>query len=239
MPAPPWTAAPVASAPAPAYCALPATTPTTPRVYLSPSAPGFGSHRATSAASRTRRVGSGRYGCRPMSTRRTSPAAAAPPPLTRPVLSAPNVTVTSARTDASWTSPVSASTPEGRSTATTRTSAAARGAGPGVARCPDPARAPDAEQAVDDEVGAVEGVADGRPHPAAGASQRRESVGVGRVRLGQQCLDPHPAPGEPRPGEQARPRRCCPIRPAAAPAPRTGGAASLHTAPQARWPRAA
>ena len=74
----------------------PATTPTTPRVYLSSPAPGTGS------AARRRRLrarasaADGRSS--PMSTSRTSPGSLGAAPTTSPVFRAPNVTVTSART---------------------------------------------------------------------------------------------------------------------------------------------
>ena len=76
---------------------------------------------ATGPRRRPRRAGSlGALGSvRPMSTTSTWPACSAPGATTSPSFSAPNVTVTSARTATPATSPVDASTPLGTSTATT------------------------------------------------------------------------------------------------------------------------
>ena len=119
MPAPPRTAPPVASTAAPANRSLPASTPTTPRRYLSDSGPGRGSRAAMSSRCGASAAGSPGSGRRPMSTSSTVPACPAPGSMSRPGLITPNVTVTSARTAGPSTAPVSASMPLGRSTATT------------------------------------------------------------------------------------------------------------------------
>ena len=125
MPAPPCTAPPADSSTAPVKRSLPASRPSTPRRYLSDSAPGRG--RSSRMSSRCGAAacgppfwyGSFRYGPRPMSTSSTAPACPAPGSISRPGLSVPKVTVTSARTAGPSTAPVSASMPLGRSTATT------------------------------------------------------------------------------------------------------------------------
>ncbi len=119
MPAPPWMALPVASTAAPGKRSLPASTPSTPRRYLSDSAVGLGSSAATSAACSARAAGSPSQGPSPMSASSTVPAWLAPGSMSRPGFQVPKVTVTSARMAAPATTPVSASTPLGRSTATT------------------------------------------------------------------------------------------------------------------------
>ena len=119
MPAPPRTAPPVESRAAPVNRSLPASRPSTPRRYLSDSLPGCGSSARMS--SRCGALTSGRpsrCGPSPMSTSSTTPAWPAPGSISSPGLTAPNVTVTSARTAGPSTSPVSASMPLGRSTAT-------------------------------------------------------------------------------------------------------------------------
>ncbi len=119
IPAPPRIAPPTASAAAPVKRSLPATIPTTPRLYLSDSGEGRGSNAPTSAACIALASGASRYGPRPMSISSTTPAYRAPGSISRPGFRVPNVTVTSAWTAAPSTTPVSASTPLGRSTATT------------------------------------------------------------------------------------------------------------------------
>ena len=120
MPAPPRTAPPVARTAAPANRSLPASTPTTPRRYLSDSRPGRGSSAAMSSRWGASAAGSpARWGPSPMSTSSTAPACPAPGSISRPGLITPNVTVTSACTAGPSTAPVSASMPLGRSTATT------------------------------------------------------------------------------------------------------------------------
>ena len=141
MPAPPRTAPPVASTAAPANRSLPASTPTTPRRYLSDSGPGRGSRAAMSSRCGAATAGSP-SGRRPMSTSSTVPACPAPGSMSRPGLSAPNVTVTSARTAGPSTAPVSASMPLGRSTATTVASLSSRACSAAAARPANGSRRP-------------------------------------------------------------------------------------------------
>src|SRR5690606_21497102 len=113
MPAPVSTAPDVASTAAPGYVPVPATTPTTPRVYLWSPGPGTGQSSATSAASsRSTRPAAGSAAPQawrvpavrgaapgvagnPMSTSSTAPATPAAGGRTRPGLRAPKVTVRS------------------------------------------------------------------------------------------------------------------------------------------------
>src|SRR4051794_31055362 len=127
MPAPACSAPPTASTAAPVYAGEPATTPTTPRRYLSASGPGTGHAAATPAAVGCSTAGGccASDGIRPMSTSSMRPAARPAGGSSRQGLGAPNVTVTSATTCGPGVSPVSGSTPLGRSTATTT-------AGPGI-----------------------------------------------------------------------------------------------------------
>src|SRR5262249_7400795 len=81
-PAPPRSAPPTASAAAPVNRSLPATTPRTPRRYLSDSRPGTGNNAATSLAPYATAAGAGRQGARPMSTSWASPARPAPGSIT-------------------------------------------------------------------------------------------------------------------------------------------------------------
>ena len=74
--------------------------------------------RCPRPAGRSPPAAGSRYGPRPMSTSSTTPAWPLPGSISSPGLTAPNVTVTSARTAGPSTSPVSASMPDGRSTAT-------------------------------------------------------------------------------------------------------------------------
>ena len=122
MPAPPRRAAPEHRIPAPGYGGDPATTPTTPRVYLSSFSPGNGTSAAASASPIRLTTGcpaSARSS--PMSINVRSPTSPAPGLTNKPGLRQPNVTVSCAQiaADGSATAPVSASTPLGRSTATT------------------------------------------------------------------------------------------------------------------------
>ena len=126
IPAPARAALPVDSTAAPVYAGLPATTPTTPRVYLESSGPGEGSRRAASAASSAVRSGAPRWGLIPMSISSTCPVWNAPGAMSSPRLYAPKVTVTAARTAAPATAPVSESTPLGTSTATVHSCGARR-----------------------------------------------------------------------------------------------------------------
>ena len=102
-------------------------------------------------------------------------------------MSAPKVTVTSARTAAPATSPVDASTPLGTSAATT--SAPSGSAGRDLGRAPaQPAAAADAEDAVEHQVDVADaGAVD--DDPAAGPAQRVEPRLVHPVGQ-QQRLDP-------------------------------------------------
>src|SRR3954471_21463618 len=130
MPAPARNAPPTQRTAAPVYAADPATTPTTPRRYLSSSGPGTGQSAAAPASVNCSTAGSPpvrRPGSRPMSTTSTRPAARSAGGRSRHGLGAPNVPVTAAATGAPGVAPVSGSTPLGRSTATT-------GAAPGVPR---------------------------------------------------------------------------------------------------------
>src|ERR1700733_6049036 len=165
MPAPPATAPPVDSRAAPAYLSLPASRPSTPRRYLSDSAPGRGRRAAMSSACGALASGvESRYGPRPMSTSSTTPAWPLPGSISSPGLNAPNVTVTSARTAGPSTSPVSASMPLGRATAR-----GGRGRRERRERPPQAALAADAEQPVDDEVRVPDRVPRVPPGVVAGA----------------------------------------------------------------------
>nr|MCF0098861.1 hypothetical protein [Streptomyces sp. MH191] len=100
--------------------------PTTPRRYLSLSAPGTGRSAAISACCGDSSTGvRGSSGPSPMSTRRTDPAYSRAGSIRCAGLWVPKVTVRSARIAGPRTSPVSASTPLGRSTATTAASPSA------------------------------------------------------------------------------------------------------------------
>ena len=139
MPAAAIRAPPTASRAAPGYCALPAVTPTTPREYLWASSAGPVSARSDSESAHA--VGSRSEARRPMSTTVTEPARDRPGGTTRPGLSTPKQTVTSARTASPATLPVSESTPLGTSTATTGTpapSAARTALAAGSRRAPTP-----------------------------------------------------------------------------------------------------
>ena len=97
---------------------LPASRPSTPRRYLSDSAVGRG--RIASMSLPCGALASGgplSEGPRPISTNSTTPAWPAPGSMSSSGLTAPKVTVTSARTAGPATAPVSASIPEGRLTA--------------------------------------------------------------------------------------------------------------------------
>ena len=108
--------------------------PTTPRVYLWASGRGRGSSAATSSGCRASTGAGGSSS--PMSTRCTTPHAAAAGSTRWAILWVPNVTVTSARTCAPSSSPVSTSTPDGVSTATTGGPATRRSAAAASSRSP-------------------------------------------------------------------------------------------------------
>ena len=135
----------------------------------------------------------GRCGPRPMSTRRIEPACSAPRPTTRPGFSTPNVTVTSARTAAPVTAPVSASTPEGRSTATVGKSATAAASSAASGRRPP--RPPIPEDAVHDQVALGRWRRPTRP-PARRRAARPS--GMRLVRRQQHRGHQRPAPGKRR-----------------------------------------
>ncbi len=195
MPQSPLAAPATLSSAAPGYCALPARTPTTPRVYFCASGP-----RAAAAAQRRPRAGAPRPPAvgqsRPMSTRWTTPHTAAAGSTRCATLWVPNVTVTAAVTCGPSSSPVSTSTPLGVSTATTGIPASSRSACSASRR--RPGRPPIPTIPSTTTSGRAGSPAMVRP-PA--CSQRADAALV-RV-LGQQPrLDLDAAPGEQRAGVQ-------------------------------------
>ena len=116
MPASPQAAPATLSSPAPGYCAEPARTPTTPRVYFCASGSGRGTSAATSAAWSEVTSAAGRS--RPMSTRVTEPQARLAGSTRWATLWVPKVTVTAASTWGPSRRPSSTDTPLGTSTAT-------------------------------------------------------------------------------------------------------------------------
>src|SRR3954468_6674928 len=137
MPAPAATAVVTLSSGAPVYPSPPATTPSTPREYLSSAGPGP-AHRAATSSWVSRCTDGVPTGSTPMSTTVSTPTAASVAGRRCTGLAVPKVTVSSANTvEAEETSPAG-SAPLGRSTATTiessgtaRTTASAAGARPG------------------------------------------------------------------------------------------------------------
>ena len=118
MPTPARRAAVVARIAAPGYARDPATTPTTPRVYLCASAVGTGHSPATSLASSRTTAGLSSSES-PMSTTSTRPARRAAGGSRSPGFAPPNVTVRSASRPVPDAVPSSTPMPDGTSTATT------------------------------------------------------------------------------------------------------------------------
>ena len=103
-----------------------ATTTRTPEARLCVSGSRDGSQAATSEGSVSHARARTRSSGKPMSTTRTMPACSAPGIRTAPSFTAPNVTVSRARTASPSTTPVVPFTPEGMSTATIGTPASLR-----------------------------------------------------------------------------------------------------------------
>ena len=211
MPASPQAAPATLRRPAPGYCAEPARTPTTPRVYFCASGSGRGTSAATSAAWRAVTSAAGRP--RPMSTRVTEPQARLAGSTRWATLWVPKVTVTAASTWGPSRRPSSTDTPLGTSTATI-------GDARDLGECGDrlrlqPRASADPDDPVDHHLGRA---APGRRHcrrPVEAPPDRPD----GPRRAAPHRRGSRDGPAGPR--RTARPRRCHRIRPAVAPGART------------------